>query len=147
MIPSESDAELEIGNAQSEAEFGFEIEVGEGSLGRLPPAAGVVRLRIELPADADTGPLVLILTDGEYGARDAVPVTLEPGEPVDLALDALANCGAVSCQPWRGQLVVPGEPFRTKAVYESASINWSATWELWPLDPLAEPPIFRELNR
>lgn len=147
LIPHESEAELEIGNPRSEVKFGIEIEVGEGILGRLPPAAGVVRLRVELAADATTGPLILILTDGEYGARNAVPVTLEPGKPVELALDAVANCGAVSCQPWVGQLVVPGEPFRTNAVHQSASLSWSARWELWPLDPSMQPPIFRELDR
>lgn len=141
-ILGESDAELEIGNPQSEVVFGFEIEVGEGGIGRLPPAAGVVRLSIELAADEATGPLILILTGG-----GAVPVTLEPGEPVDLALDALANCGAASCEPWHGQLVVPGQPFRTNAVHQSASISWSARWELWPLDPRAQSPIFREINR
>ena len=48
--------------------------------GHMMPAAGVVRLQLELDADA-TAPLILLLTPSVYGGAEEVPVMLRPGEP------------------------------------------------------------------
>ena len=125
--------------------FGVGIDLGDVEAGRLAPAAGVLRLDLELESEASTGPLILLLSRSDYSGDEAVPVTLRPGEPVVIALDAVADCTYRRCPPWIGRLRAPGPSRGTTD--ESVTIRWHAEFELWRVDPAGGAPSFYELDQ
>ena len=134
-----------VGANRPDLEFGVGVDIGEADRERLPPAAGVLRLQIELDADATTDPLILLLSTSDYSGDETVPVTLRAGEPVELALDAVAHCDRLRCPPWQGRVRIPG--WAAGPADETALVRWRAEFELWRLDPSAEPPSFYEMDR
>jgi hypothetical protein len=132
-----------LGANQPDLRFGVGIDIGEGRPGHLPPVAGVLRLLLELDADA-TAPLILLLTPSVYGGAEEVSVTLRPSEPIDVALEAVGSCENQRCEPWRGRVRTPGSG--GTPADERVTIRWRAEFELWGLDPLASPPSFYEID-
>jgi hypothetical protein len=125
-------------------DFGIGVDLGDTAPPHVPPLAGVVRLQLELDADA-AGPVTLVLRPDRTDVREEVSVALRPGEPVDLTLEALGLC-VYRCTPWLGEIPLqpgPGLPRPGDEVL----IHWNVSVELWDLDPGAEPPrgYFNEL--
>lgn len=143
-MPRSGESQMLVGANRSDLGFEVGIDLGEVEPARLAPAAGVLRLELELDPDATTGPLILLLSRSEYGGDEAVPVTLRPGEPVQIALDAIADCTDRKCPPWRGRVRTPGQGGGTTD--ETVTIRWRAEFELWRLDPRAGVPSFYELD-
>jgi hypothetical protein len=137
------EALVTVGANQPDLRFGVGIDIGEGRPGHLPPVAGVLRLQLELDADA-TGPLILLLTPSIYGGAEEVPVILRPGEPIDVALEAVGSCENQRCEPWRGRVRTPGSS--GTPADERVRIRWRAEFELWGLDPLAGSPSFYKID-
>lgn len=134
---------VSVGANQPDLRFGVGIDIGEARPGHLKPVAGVVRLQLELDADA-TGALVLLLSPSVYGGAEEVPVILRPGEPVEVALEAVGSCENQRCEPWRGRVRTPGSS--GTPADERVRIRWRAEFELWGLDPLAGSPAFYEID-
>lgn len=134
-----------VASFRPDLEFGVGVDIGDVDRERLAPAAGVLRLEIELDADATIDPLILLLSTSDYSGDETVPVTLRAGEPVELALDAVANCDRTRCPPWRGRVQVPGPA--AGPADAMVLVRWRASYELWRLDPSAEPPSFYEVDQ
>jgi hypothetical protein len=134
-----------VGANQPDLRFGVGIDIGEARPGHLTPVAGVVRLQLELDADATSGPLILLLTPSVYGGAEEVPVTLRPGEPVEVALEAVSSCENQRCEPWRGRVRTPG--WGSAPGDERVTVHWRAEFELWGLDPVAGSPSFYEFDQ
>jgi len=134
-----------VGANRPDLELGVGVDIGDVERARLPPAAGVLRLQLELDADATTDPLILLLNASDYSGDETVPVTLRAGESVELALDAVAGCERGRCEPWRGRVRIPG--WAAGPANQTVLIRWRAEFDLWRLDPSAEPPSFYEIDR
>lgn len=134
-----------VGANRPDLEFEVGIDIGEVEREHLPPAAGVLYLQIELEEAAKTSPLILLLSPGEYSGGEQVAVTLRAGETVDLALDVVAGCERGRCEPWRGRVRIPGWAAGPEG--EAVLIRWRADFELWRLNPSAEPPSFYEIDQ
>jgi hypothetical protein len=134
-----------VGANRPDLDLGVGVDIGEVDRERLPPAAGVLRLQLELDADATTDPLILLLGASDYSGDETIPVTLRAGESVELALDAVAHCERGRCEPWRGRVRIPG--WAAGPADETVLIRWRAEFDLWRLDPSAEPPSFYEIDR
>jgi hypothetical protein len=139
------ETQMYVGANRPDLGFGVGIDLGEVEAAHLAPAAGVLRLHLELDPEASTGPLILLLSRSEYSGDEAVPVTLRPGERVEIALDAVADCKDRRCPPWRGRLRTPGPSRGTTD--ESVAIRWRAEFDLWRLDPEGGAPSFYELDQ
>jgi len=133
-----------VGANRPDLGFGVGIDLGEVEAAHLVPA-GVLRLELELDPEASTGPVILLLSRSEYSGDEAVPITLRPGEPVRVALDAVADCTYGRCPPWIGRLRAPGPSRGTTD--ESVTIRWQAELELWRVDPGGGAPSFYELDQ
>jgi hypothetical protein len=140
---SKGETLVTVGANQPDLRFGEGIDIGEARPGHLMPVLGVVRVRLELNGDA-TGPLILLLTPSVYGGAEEVPVILRPGEPVEVALEAIGSCENQRCEPWRGRVRTPGSG--GTPADERVTIRWRAEFELWGLDPLAGSPSFYEID-
>ena len=134
-----------VGANRPDLELGVGVDIGEVEPGHLAPVAGVVRLHLELDAGATIDPLILLLSTSDYSGDETVPVTLRAGEPVELALDAVAHCDRLRCPPWRGRVRIPG--WAAGPADETVVIHWRAEYDLWRLDPSAEPPSFYEIDQ
>ncbi|HTE66253.1 MAG TPA: hypothetical protein VK736_08340, partial [Candidatus Binatia bacterium] len=134
---STGETPVTVGANQPDLRFGVGIDIGEGRPGHLPPVAGVLRLRLELDADG-SAPLILLLTPSVYGGAEEVPVILRPGEPVEVALEAIGSCENQRCEPWRGRVRTPG--WGSAPGDERVTVHWRAEFELWGLDPVAGSP-------
>jgi hypothetical protein len=141
---SKGETLVTVGANQPDLRFGVGIDIGEARPGHLMPVAGVVRLELELDADAP-GPLILLLTPSVYGGAEEVPVILGPGEPVEVALEAVGSCENQRCEPWRGRVRRPGSGGTPDD--ERVTIRWRAEFELWRLDPLASSPSIYEIDQ
>jgi hypothetical protein len=133
-----------VGANRPDLELGVGVDIGEVDRERLPPTAGVLRLQLELDAAATTDPLILLLSTSDYSGDESIPVTLRAGETVELALDAVAHCDRGRCPPWRGRVRIPG--WAASSADETVLIRWRAEFDLWRLDPSAEPPSFYEID-
>jgi hypothetical protein len=139
------ETQMVVGASRPALEFGVGVDLGEVEAAHLTSAAGVLRLELELDPEASPGPLILLLSRSEYSGDEAVPVTLRPGEPVQIALDAVADCIDRRCPPWRGRLQTPGQS--RGPTEESVTIRWRAAFDLWRLDPEGDAPSFYELDQ
>ena len=122
-----------------QGEVDFELVVDPGARAGeefLLPTAGV--LRVELLLDDGRSPLQVQLIERGGGTRGGgVPLVLQPGEPSNLVVDALAACER-SCFGWR--IATPGQRSADGGQAEgTVSINWRASLTLWQLDPFADP--------
>lgn len=134
-----------VGANRPDLGFGVGIDLGEVEAAHLAPAAGVLRLELELDPEASTGPLILLLSASDDSGDEAVPVTLWPGEPVQISVDAIGDCTYRRCPPWRGRLQTPGRGDGTAD--ESVTVRWRAEFDLWRLDPEGGAPLFYELDQ
>jgi len=138
------ETQMLVGANRPDLGFGVGIDLGEVDAAHLAPA-GVLRLDLELDPEASTGPVILVLSRSEYGGDEAVPITLRPGEPVRVAVDAVADCTYGRCPPWSGRLRAPGPSRGTTD--ESVTIRWHAEFDLWRVDPAGGAPSFYELDQ
>lgn len=139
------ESRMVVGANRPDLELGVGVDIGEVDREHLPPAAGVLRLQLELDAAATIDPLILLLSTSDYSGDENVPVMLRAGESVELALDAVAHCERGRCEPWRGRVRIPGSA--AGPADRTVSIRWRAEFDLWRLDPWAEPPSFYEIDR
>lgn len=139
------ETQMLVGANRPDLGFNVGIDLGDVEVAHLAPVAGVLRLELKLDPEASPGPLILLLGASDYGGEEAVPVTLWPGEPVKIAVDAIGPCLYRMCPPWRGRLQTPTQGDGTAD--ESVTVRWRAEFDLWRLDPDGGAPSFYELDQ
>jgi hypothetical protein len=118
-----------IGSRETTLDLAIEADFGQpAGPDHLPPAIGVLRLRLELTDVEDGKPVLLVLDPGRYD--DTMPAILRPNEPVEMALDGLPG--------WVGTLADPGQATAQPSL-RGATVTWETSLQLWPLDPFAPP--------
>jgi hypothetical protein len=127
---------LEVGGRRPTIDFGVEIELGNTGPELIGPVAGVAHLTLELDEPLGQPPVTVHLSPGQLDEEEGMNVVLQPGQPIDLTLDAIGRC-VYRCTPWIAEVPLQGVGGRSPGTH--VTIRWRATFQLWDIDGIPDP--------